>query len=126
MVISSPHSNRKCTKKIVAQRILSWTLIGHPRTFWRFSSLHREGTVENCRMTRRCRFDVLNARCGLQSLLNVNRVVHTRWWHTWKVMAIPPEGGSTPILDGRLWAPKCEILTVPRHLDMPIGCASNT
>ena len=55
--------------------------------FLRFCGLYREGTVETCRMTRRCRFDVWNARCGLQSFLDVNRVVHTRWWHTWKAMA---------------------------------------
>ena len=86
----------------VAHRIPSWTLIGCARAFWRFSGLHRAGTVEASRMTRRCRFDVWNAMFGLQSLLHVHRVVHTRWWHTGKVMATPPAGGNMPIEHGRL------------------------
>ena len=40
----------------VAQRIPSWTLIGCARAFWRFSGLHREGTVEASRMTVVYRF----------------------------------------------------------------------
>ena len=42
---------------------------------------------------------------GLQSLLYVNRFVHTLWWNTWKVTALHRNGGDTPKCDGRLLAP---------------------
>ena len=96
------------------------------RTFWRFSDQRREGTVGPDQMARCCRFGVWNARCGLQSLLDVNRLAHTRWWHTWKVMALQPKGGDTPMGDGGSWAPNVGYFTVTLHSDVLIGCAITT
>ena len=47
--------------------------------------------------------------CGMQALLDVNKLAHSRWWHTRKVMAVSPRGGDTPMGDGGSWVPKCGI-----------------
>ena len=63
---------------------------------------------------------------GLQSLLDVNRFVHTRWWHTPKVMAVHPKGGGTPMCDGRSLAPNVGYFTVSLLSYMLIGCTITT
>ena len=60
---------------------------------------------------------------GLQPLLDGNRLVHTRWRHTWKVMGLHPKGGDTPRCDWRSLASNVGYFTVSLLSDILIGCA---
>ena len=60
---------------------------------------------------------------GLHSLLDVNRLLRTRWWHTRRLMAVHANGGDTPRCDGISLARNVRYFTVSILSDMLIGCA---
>ena len=63
---------------------------------------------------------------GLQLFLDVNRLVETMWWQTWKVMELHPKGGDTPKCDGRSFAPNVEYFAVSLLSEMLMECAITT